>query len=149
MANMSVERIYAALPDKPMRHEAELDDVLRRVFKIRDGDEAKLGIYRKTVIHWNLVVRGPDGLIRKAPVLPKAKSENERIAELAAEQRQEREAMWARQDHSNPMRAELERAVAEIVGARIEALEEQVTDLQQQLEALQSQDTAVEAAVHS
>jgi hypothetical protein len=146
---LEIERIYAALPDAPMADEHELDDVLRRVFKIRDGDEAKLGIYRETVNYWKLVLRGPDGLIRKVAALPKPKSESERIAEIAAEQRQERETMWARQDHSNPMRAELERAVAEIVGARIEALEEQVTDLQQQLEALQSQDTAVEAAVHS
>jgi len=137
---IDIERIYAALPAAPMADEHELDDVLRRAFKIRDGDQAKLGVYRETVIHWNLVVRGPDGLIRKAPVLPKPKSESERIAEIAAEQRQEREAMWARQDHANPMRAELERAVAEIVGARIEALEEHVTDLQQQVEVLQSQD---------
>lgn len=137
---LEIERIYAALPAAPMVDEHELDDVLRRVFKIRDGDEAKLGVYRETVTRWRLVVRGPDGLIRKAPVMPKPKSENERIAEIAAEQRREREALWARQDHSNPMRAELERAVAEIVGARIEALEEQVTDLQQQVEALQLQD---------
>jgi hypothetical protein len=102
----------------------------------------KLGVYRETVNYWKLVLRGPDGLIRKVAALPKPKSESERIAERAAEQRQEREAAWARQDHSNPMRIQTERFIREIVGDRIAVLEETVSDLQAQIEEMQSQQVA-------
>jgi len=131
MANLSIERIYRALPDKPMRDEAELDEVLRHILKIPEWDNAKLGGYKAAVKHWQLVVRGPDGLIRKSSELPKPKSENDRIAEIAAEQRRQRELLAPDANYANPQRVQTEQFIQQVVGERFAALEEQMADLQQ------------------
>lgn len=142
MAKMSVERIYRALPDKPMRDEAELDEVLRHILKIPEWDNAKLGGYKAAVKHWQLVVRGPDGLIRKSSELPKPKSENDRIAEIAAEQRGQRELLTPDANYANPLRVQTEQFITEIIGARFDALEAQVRELQQQVDVLNTHEIA-------
>ena len=141
---VSIEAIYAALPET-MADEGEFDAVLRRVGRVADYDGAKLGALRTIVYHNKLVVRALDGQLVKGE-LPKAQSfaeaENERIAQVVARQRRQRELLTPDENYVNPQRVQTEQFIQQVVGERFAALEEQMADLQQQVEALQSQDVA-------
>ena len=138
---MDIEGLYAALPDV-IGDDAALDRVLRHIGRIAEGDGAKLGLIRRTVIDWRLVVSREDGVIVKGS-LPQAKSfveaENERIAALAKREREEfadglrRSAEnLAATDPSRPLRERFERLETQIGDLRgqVEALQQQIADMQ-------------------
>jgi hypothetical protein len=140
---MSIEAVFAALPDGPLS-EKEFDNALRRIFNVREGDFAKLDTYRTTAFHNRLMVKDEDGLLVKAAELPHWPSEEERLDARRAEERRLRFPPKPKHfdgqklvDESdvNPFRTQLEQLISELVGARVDALEEQVSDLQQQIEA--------------
>jgi len=139
MANMSVERIYRALPDKPMRDEAELDEMLRRVLDIPEWDNARLGAVKLVVTSNRLVLRADDGSLVKGELpAPQsfAEAQNDRIAEIAATQRRQRELLYPPEKYLNPMRVQTEQFISELIGTRFDALEAQVLELQQQVDVL-------------
>jgi hypothetical protein len=159
---MSIEAVWAALPDGPLS-EAEFDDALRKIFKLAAWDGAKLDGYRATAFHNRLVLQNVDGLIVKATELPRWPTEDER---LEAQRVRERHEMFAATEGgagwvstprpgsdttvwtadtsvvTNPLRQQFEQLISELVGARVDALEERVSDLQQEIEALQAQEVA-------
>lgn len=144
MAGTSLEALHAGLPDV-IGDDAALDAILRRVGRVEDYDNAKLGALRTVVFHNKLVVQAPDGQLVKGelpPVRSFAQIETERIAEIVAEQRRQRELLTPDENYVNPARAETEKFILEVVGARIDALEEQVSDLQRHIECMQSQEVA-------
>ena len=145
---VSIEAIYAALPDV-VGDEAALDAILRRIGRVPDHDNGKLDAMRAVAFHNRLVIQAPDGQFVKGE-LPKARSfmevENERIAAMAAEERRRRDALTPDEKYVNPQRVQTEQFIQEIVGERFAALEEQVSDLQQQVEEMHSQSHEVVAA---
>jgi len=141
---VNIEQIHAALP-AVIGDEADLDAILRRVGRVPDYDNGKLDGLRAVAFHNKLVIQAPDGQLVKGD-LPTPQSfteiENARLAGLAAEERRRRESLFPAENYVNPMRAETENFILEVVSGCIEALQEQVSDLQQKIEAMQSHEVA-------
>jgi hypothetical protein len=136
MAGVTLESLYAGLPDA-IGDDAALDAVLRRIGRVADYDGAKLSALRTIVFHNRLVVQAPDGHLVKGELpTPQsfAEAENERIAQSVAEQQRQRELLTPDENYVNPARAETEKFILEVVGARIDALEKQVSDLHQHID---------------
>ena len=153
-AVMSIEAVWAALPDGPL-NEKEFDDALRRIFKIPGWDGAKLDGYRTTAFHNRLVLQNVDGLIVKATELPRWPTEDERLEAQRVRERKEMFAataegagwvgtprdgtnttVWTADSVTNPVRVQTVTLINEVVAERFIALEERVSDLQEQLAAL-------------
>jgi hypothetical protein len=160
MPILNLDAVHASLPDT-MADEAELNRVLRRIGKIPEWDGAILDEYRLAVFHNRLVVQAEDGRIVKGE-LPKRRSfseiENERHEALRVQERKERfgpgpeggagwistsrdgsDTMIWTEDTSgspNPVRVQTVALINEVVAERFIALEERVSDLQEQLAAL-------------
>ena len=98
--------------------DGELDAVLTRLGKVPACDRAALDAIRVGVTHNRLVVRNAAEKIVKASELPQPRTENERLAELAAEERRRRELLTPDADYVNPRRAETEKFILEVVGGR-------------------------------
>lgn len=142
---VDIEQIHAALPEV-IGDESDLDAILRRVCRVPDWDGAKVSALRTVAFHNRLVVQAPGGQLVKGE-LPTTKSfleaENERIAEIAAEERRQREAMFPPEKYINPLRVQTEQFITEIVGTwhalledQVNALEAEVRELRQQLDVL-------------
>jgi hypothetical protein len=163
MPILNLDALHAALPDS-VADEAELDSVLRRIGKIRDYDGAELSRYRTAVYENRLVLRAADGRIVKAKPeqFKKWPTEEERVEALRVQERKEKfgatpesagwvgtprpgsdTTVWTEDTGgTNPIRQQFEQLISELVGARVDALEERVSDLQQEIEALTVQEVA-------
>ena len=157
MAVMRIEAVFAALPDGPLS-EKEFDDALRRTFKIAEWDGAMLEAYRTTAFHNHLIVEDADGLLVKAAELPRWPTQEERDEAIRVQQRKEMfgptpeggagwvgtprdgsdTTVWTADTSgvTNPIRQQFEQLIRKLVGARVDVLEEQLRDLQEQLAAL-------------
>jgi hypothetical protein len=156
MAAMKLEAVFAALPNGPLS-ETEFDDALRRIFKIAEWDGAMLEAYRTTAFHNRLIVEDADGLLVKAAELPRWPTQEERDEALRVQERKEMFAateggagwvstprdgsdttVWTADASgvTNPFRMQLEQLISELLGGRVAALEEQLSDLQEQLAAV-------------
>jgi hypothetical protein len=135
---LNIEQIYASLPDV-MADEGELDVVLRRMGRVPDYDNAKVSALRTIVFYNKLVVQAQDGRLVKGELpTPQsfAEAETERMASLAAEERRRRELLFPAENYVNPMRVETEKFILEVVSGLINALEQQVSELQEQVDFL-------------
>ena len=149
MPILNLDAVHAALPDT-MADEAELDSVLRRIGKIRDGDGAELDRYRSAVYDNRLVLQAAGGRIVKAKPeeFLKWPSEEERLEERRAEERRLRfppkpkhfdGKQLVDEPDFNPWRQHADMLRGEF-GPRLAALEGLVSDLQEQIEALTVQE---------
>lgn len=129
---IDVEQLFASLPDGPMSDE-EFDRALRRFGLVEPNDHARLSALRASAISNRLVERDESGRLVKAAAIPPWPTE----AELLEQRRQREHADFfaARRDYTNPARQELEAFVQSLVGQRLDALEERLCELEQQLTA--------------
>ena len=159
MPIMNLDALHAALPDS-VADEAELNRVLRRIGKVPEWDGAMLEAYRTTVYENRLVLRAADGRLVKAKPeqIKKWPTEEERVEALRAQERKEKfgatpeggagwvgtprdgsdTTVWTADTSgvTNPVRVQTVALINEVVAERFIALEERVSDLQEQLAAL-------------
>ena len=159
MPIMNLDALHAALPDS-VADEAELNRVLRRIGKVPEWDGAMLEAYRTTVYENRLVLRAADGRLVKAKPeeIKKWPTEEERVEALRVQERTEKfgpgpeggagwvstprdgsnTTVWTADTSgvTNPFRQQIDQLIRELVGARVDVLEEQLRDLQDQLAAL-------------
>ena len=165
MPIMNLDALHAALPDS-VADEAELNRVLRRIGKVPEWDGAMLEAYRTAVYENRLVLRAADGRLVKAKPeeIKKWPTEGERVVAQRVRERAEKfgptpdggagwvdtpragsdTRVWTEDTSGsrNPIRVQTVALINEVVAERFIALEERVSDLQEQLAALTTQEVA-------